>query len=182
MGAVVDSAKLVVDVVVTVSPATVCNTVDGPTASVFLVDSGSLLTVAAVVEPSAVAGNADVTPADAAVVALVVRTNDVGASADDSLVMDVLAVVDFTSPVLGKDDDPSVFGAAVVGANVDFVVPDAVNVVIPADEEPVSACVVGSCVTLSTVVETSDVWATVTGFTDINVVDPFWTVKGSVVT
>ncbi|RXN28407.1 cell wall DAN4 [Labeo rohita] len=85
---------------------------------------------AAVVGPNAdsvvpVAGNADDTPADGAIVAIVVGTDNAGASEDDSVVPDGLAIVVFTTPasVKGKDDDASVIGAAVVGANADSVVP-----------------------------------------------------------
>ncbi|KAL0203246.1 hypothetical protein M9458_001264, partial [Cirrhinus mrigala] len=110
---------------------------------VILIVSGSFLTVAAVVVPAGVSGNADDTPADDSVVALVVDTNNVGASADDSVGLDVLAVVVvFTSPASVKGDDASVFGAAVVGANVDFVVPDVPSVVCPDEEEPVSVAAV----------------------------------------
>ncbi len=141
MGAVADSSRTVL--VVTVPTATECNTVDETSACVVLVDSGSSLTVDAVVVPAAVAGNADVAPADAAIVALVVGTNNVGASSEDSVVMDVLPFVVFTSLVSVNGDDASVIVAAVVGANVDSVVPDALNVAIAADKELVSASVVG---------------------------------------
>ncbi len=180
LGAVADSTRTVV--FVTVFIATECNTVDETSACVVLVDSGSSLTVDAVVVPAAVTGNADVILADGAVVALVVGTNNVGASADDSVVVDVLAVVVFTSLVSVNGDDASVIGAAVVGANVDSVVPDALNVAIAADKELVSASVVGSCVTLLAVLETSEVKTSVSGFTDVNVVVSFWADEGSVVT
>ncbi len=111
--------------------------------------------------PNAVVGNADVILADGAMVPLVVSANNVGASAEDSVVLDVLPVVVFTSLISVKGDDASVIGAAVVGATVDSVVPDDLNVVILADEEPLLASVVGSCVTLLAVVETSGVRATV---------------------
>lgn len=75
-----------------------------------------------------------------------------------------------------------VIGAAVVGVIVDSVVPDALNVVCPADEEPISACVVRSSVTFLTVVKTSEVWSTVTGFIDINIVVLFCIGVGSIVT
>ncbi len=139
-----------------------------------MVDSFVSLTVDAVAVPNAVVGNADVILADGAVFPLVVSTNNVGASAEDSVVLDVLPVVVFTSLISVKGDDASVICAAVVGANVDSVVPDDLNVVIPADEEPLLASVVGSCVTLVAVVETSEVRATVSGFTDNNVVVSFW--------
>ncbi len=126
-----------------------------------MVDSFFSLTVDAVAVPNAVVGNADVILADGAVFPLVVSTNNVGASAEDSVVLDVLPVVVFTSLISVKGDDASVICAAVVGANVDSVVPDDLNVVIPADEEPLLASVVGSCVTLLAVVETSEVRATV---------------------
>ncbi len=42
-----------------------------------------------------------------------------------------------------------------------LLLPDDLNVVIPADAEPLLASVVGSCVTLLAVVETSEVRATV---------------------
>ncbi len=126
-----------------------------------MVDSFFSLTVDAVAVPNAVVGNADVILADGAMVPLVVSTNNVGASAEDSVVLDVLSVVVFTSLISVKGDDASVIGAAVVGATVDSVVPDDLNVVIPADEEPLLASVVGSCVTLLAVVETSEVRATV---------------------
>ncbi len=180
LGAVADSTRTVV--FVTVFIATECNTVDETSACVVLVDSGSSLTVDAVVVPAAVTGNADVILADGAVVALVVGTNNVGASADDSVVVDVLAVVVFTSLVSVNGDDASVIGAAVVGANVDSVVPDALNVAIAADKELVSASVVSSCVTLLAVLETSEVKTSVSGFTDVNVVVSFWADEGSVVT
>ncbi len=138
-----------------------------------MVDSGSSLTVDAVVVLAAVAGNADVAPADGAVVALVVGTNNVGASLDDSVVLDVLGVVVFTSLVSVNGDDASVIGAAVVGANVDSVVSDVLNVATSADEDLVSTSVVGSCVTLLAVLETSEVRASVSGFTDVNVVVSF---------
>ncbi len=180
LGAVADSTRTVV--FVTVCIATECNTVDETSACVVLVDFGSSLTVDAVVVPAAVTGNADVILADGAVVALVVGTNNVGASADDSVVVDVFAVVVFTSLVSVNGDDASVIGAAVVGANVDSVVPDALNVAIAADKELVSASVVGSCVTLLAVLETSEVKTSVSGFTDVNVVVSFWADEGSVVT
>ncbi len=126
-----------------------------------MVDSFFSLTVDAVAVPNAVVGNADVILADGAVFPLVVSTNNVGASAEDSVVLDVLPVVVFTSLISVKGDDASVICVAVVGANVDSVVPDDLNVVIPADEEPLLASVVGSCVTLLAVVETSEVRATV---------------------
>ncbi len=146
-----------------------------------MVDSVFSLTVDAVVVPNAVVGNADVTPDNGAVVPLVVSTNNDGDSADDSVVLDVLPVVVFASLVSVKGDDASVIGAAVVGANVDSVVPDAFNVAIPADEELVSTNVVGSCVTLLAVLDTSEVRATVSGFTEINVVISFWADGGSFV-
>ncbi len=96
--------------------------------------------------------------------------------------MDVLAVVVFTSLISVNGDDASVIGAAVVGVNVDSVVPNALNVAIAADKELVSASVVGSCVTLLAVLETSEVRASVSGFTDVNVVVSFWADEGSVVT
>ncbi len=127
-----------------------------------MVDSLLSLTVDAVAVPNAVVGNADVILADGAVFPLVVSTNNVGASAEDSVVLDVLpVVVVFTSLISVKGDDASVICAAVVGANVDSVVPDDLNVVIPANEELLLASVVGSCVTLLAVVETSEVRATV---------------------
>ncbi len=59
--------------------------------------------------PNAVVGNADVILADGAVFPLVVSTNNVGASAEDSVVLDVLSVVVFTSLISVKGDDASVF-------------------------------------------------------------------------
>ncbi len=53
--------------------------------------------------------------ADGAVFPLVVSTNNVGASAEDSVVLDVLSVVVFTSLISVKGDDASVICAAVVG-------------------------------------------------------------------
>lgn len=50
-----------------------------------------------------------------------------------------------------------VIGAAVVRVIVDSVVPDALNVVCPANEELILACVVGSSVTFLTAVKTSEV-------------------------
>ncbi len=128
-----------------------------------MVDSVFSLTVDAVVVPNAVVGNADVTPDNGAVVPLVVSTNNVGDSADDSVVLDVLPVVVFASLVSVKGDDASVIVAAVVGANVDSVVPDALNVAIAADKELVSASVVGFIVTLLAVLETSEVRSSVVG-------------------
>ncbi len=58
-----------------------------------MVDSFVSLTVDAVAVPNAVVGNADVILADGAVFPLVVSTNNVGASAEDSVVLDVLSVV-----------------------------------------------------------------------------------------
>ncbi len=80
-----------------------------------MVDSFFSLTVDAVAVPNAVVGNADVILADGAVFPLVVSTNNVGASAEDSVVLDVLSVVVFTSLISVKGDDASVIFAAVVG-------------------------------------------------------------------
>ncbi len=76
MGAVADSSRTVV--VVTVPTATECNTADETSACVVLVDFVSSLTVDAVVFPAAVAGNADVAPADGAIVALLLAPTMLG--------------------------------------------------------------------------------------------------------
>ncbi len=80
-----------------------------------MVDSFVSLTVDAVAVPNTVVGNADVILADGAVFPLVVSTNNVGASAEDSVVLDVLSVVVVTSLISVKGDDASVICAAVVG-------------------------------------------------------------------
>ncbi len=54
-------------------------------------------------------GNADVILADGAVFPLVVSTNNVGASAEDSVVLDVLSVVVFTSLISVKVMMPLLF-------------------------------------------------------------------------
>lgn len=109
---------------------------------VVLIVSGSFLIVDAVFVSDAVAGNADVTSADAGVVALV-DTNNVGASADDSEVLDVLAAVVFPSTASVRGDDSSVIGETIV-----TVVEPIVTVVSVA-----GSCVVVVCTVLTVSVE-----------------------------
>ncbi len=78
-----------ISVVVVICAVVECNRVDETSACVVLVDSFVSLTVDAVAVPNAVVGNADVILADGAVFPLVVSTNNVGASAEDSVVLDV---------------------------------------------------------------------------------------------
>lgn len=104
MSAVVDSARSDIDVF----------NVDESLASVVLVASLSLLAVVDVVVSSAVADDADANAVDAAMVSLIVDTNNVVPSVDDLVFLEAPATVVFTSPVSVKCDDVSVIGAAVL--------------------------------------------------------------------
>lgn len=132
-----------VEAVVNVSVVTDCNTVDeavevdtvvdalsGVVESVWLVFVAVIfLTVDAVLLPDAIDGNADSTPAEGATVPLVVGTNNVVVSVDDSGVLDVLVTVVVSLPAVLEDEDVSVIGAAVLGEVLDFGVYGDVNVV-----------------------------------------------------